>query len=127
MCTGIHVYHVCACIHVHNNFISAHLHPLIYSYNHAQHYISQCFGTYQVGFTLIVFGVSSAVTSIIYSNMLKCVPRFAIVLFGSFLSGSMLLFMLFWEREPSYYVIFAIAIGWGAADAVWTTMTSSKS
>ena len=103
----------------------------IYSHNthlcyNAQVYISQCFGTYQVGFTLIVLGVSSAVMSIIYSRLLKYLPRFLIVLFGVALSVSTLLFMLLWERVPSYYAIFAIAVGWGAADAVWTTMPTSR-
>ena len=90
-----------------------------------QVYISQCFGTYQVGFTLIALGVSSAIMSIICSRLLKYIPRFAIMLFGIALSGSMLLFMLFWERVPSYAVIFTIAVGWGTADAVWNTMPTS--
>ena len=92
----------------------------------SQVYISQCFGTYQVGFTLIVLGVCSAIMSIICSRLLKYFPRFAIILFGVALSGSMLLFMLFWERVPSYAVVFTIAIGWGTADAVWNTMPTSR-
>ena len=64
--------------------------------------------------------------SIVYSRLVKCVPRLAIVLFGMALSAAMLLFMLFWERVPSYSVIFTIAAGWGAADAMWHTMPTSR-
>ena len=82
--------------------------------------------TYQVGFTLIVVGVCSAVMSIVYSHLLKFVPRLVIVLFGMALTTTMLLFMLFWERRPSYYAIFFIAAGWGVADAMWTTIPASR-
>ena len=102
------------------------IHSCIPTYAYTQVYISQCFGTYQVGFTLIVLGVCSAIMSIVYSRLLKYLPRFLIIFFGVALSGSMLLFMLFWERMPSYTVIFIIAVGWGAADAVWTTMPTSR-
>ena len=105
-------------MHTHTH---THLH-----HTHTQVYISQCFGTYQVGFTLIALGVSSAITSIVCSRLVKYLPRFLVVLFGVALSVAMLLFMLFWERVPSYYVIFTIAVGWGASDAVWNTMPTSR-
>ena len=94
--------------------------------HYSQYYISQCFGTYQVGFTLIVLGLSSSIMSVIYSRLLKYFPRFLIVMFGVCLSSALLLFMLLWERVPSYAAIFAVSAGWGAADAVWTTMPASR-
>ena len=120
--------HIYTHSHVHSlkhNHTRTLIHVYTYAHIHTQYYISQCFGTYQVGFTLITLGLSSSIMSIVYSRCLKCLPRFLIILFGVILSSSMLLFMLFWERGPSYYAIFAIALGWGAADALWNTMPAS--
>jgi len=89
-------------------------------------YISECFGTYQVGFTIIALGLSSAVVSIAYGRVIKIIPRFAFVLLGAAVNVILLVLLFVWERVPSYGVIFAFAIGWGAADAVWNNVLCSK-
>ena len=89
-------------------------------------YISESLGTYQVGFTLLSLGVSSGIMSMVYGRIVKYVPRFAIVLFGTSLNLTFIITLLIWQRVPSYAVIFAFAVGWGVADAVWNTMNASK-
>ncbi len=89
-----------------------------------QVYIAECFGTYQIGFTLICLGVTSAVMSYVYGKLVKFVPRYSIVLFASFLNVALIVTLLLWSREPSYPLIFTFAVGWGAADAVWHAITS---
>ena len=91
-----------------------------------QIYISECFGTYQIGFTVIALGLSSAVVSIAYGRVIKIIPRFTIVLLGAAVNVTLLVFLFIWERVPSYGVIFIFAIGWGAADAVWHNVLCSK-
>ena len=101
-------------------------HLLPHTHMYPQIYISECFGTYQVGFTLIALGLSSGVVSIAYGRVIKFIPRFTIVLLGASINVTLLLFLFVWERVPSYAVIFTFAIGWGAADAVWHNVMCSK-
>ena len=103
-----------------------HTHIHKHTHTHAQVYISNCFGTYQVGFTLMVLGATSAIMSMVYGETMKYISPFVIVLFGATLNVSLILFLLIWERVPSYIVIFAFVIGWGVADAVWNTVNTSK-
>lgn len=35
-------------------------------------------------------------------------------------------FLIFWEREPNFIVIFGFVIGWGWCDATWQTVHQSK-
>ena len=92
-----------------------------------QAFIAQCFGTYQVGFTLIALGLSSAFMSVIYGKLAKYIPRLFIFLFGSMLDIGLLAFILAWTPVPSYVFIFLFAVLWGAGGGVWNTMTASES
>lgn len=79
-----------------------------------------------MGFTLIALGLSSATVSITYGKVVKCIPRFIIVLLGAAINVILLVFLFVWERVPSYEVIFAFAVGWGAADAVCHNVSCSR-
>ena len=79
-----------------------------------------------VGFVLILLGMSSAATSMAYSRVMKCIPRLAIALFAASLNIGVIIFLLIWERAPSYAVIFSFAVVWGMADAIWNTVPTSK-
>jgi len=79
-----------------------------------------------VGFTLIALGLSSATVSIMYGKVVKCIPRFLVVLLGAAINVILLVFLFVWERVPSYEVIFAFAVGWGAADAVCHNVSCSR-
>ena len=92
-----------------------------------QAFISRCFGTYQVGFTLIALGLSSGITSMVYGKLVKYVPRLFIFLFGGALDIGLLVFISVWTLQPSYVFIFLFAVLWGAGDGVWNTMTTSES
>lgn len=93
----------------------------MYMCTHTQVYISSCFGTYQVGFTLAALGVSSVVTCMVYGKLLKYIPRLVITQFGVFLAILQSVFLLVWERTPSYTVIFTFSIGWGMIEAILST------
>lgn len=89
--------------------------------------VANCFGTFQVGFTLIPLGISSAIMSVLYGKMVKYVPMLCIFFFGGVLNVALLVFLLLWSPVPSYPAIFSFAVLWGAADGVWNTMTASES
>lgn len=91
-----------------------------------QAFIAKCFGTYQVGFTLIALGLSSGFTSALYGKLAKFIPRLFIFLFGGLLNIGLLVFLVLWVPVPSYVFIFLFAVLWGAADGVWNTMTTSE-
>lgn len=83
-------------------------------------------GVHSVNFTLIALGLSSATVSIAYGKVVKCFPQFVVVLLGAAIDVILLVFLFVWDRVPSYEVIFAFAIGWGVADAVWHNVSCSR-
>ena len=72
------------------------------------------------------FGVSSAVGSLFIGKILSRVPRFVIMLLNLLLMLSLLVFLLVWEREPNYVVVFTVPTLWGICDSIWNTITTSE-
>ena len=52
--------------------------------------------------------------------------RKLITVAAAIVQAGMILFMLFWEREPSYVMVFLTSLGWGIVDGVWMTLPASK-
>ena len=93
---------------------------------HVQIYITECVGIKWVGFSLMCFGVSSGIGSLFIGKILSYVPRFAIMLLNLLLMLSLMIFLLVWDREPSYAVVFIVPILWGICDSIWNTVTTSE-
>ena len=91
-----------------------------------QYFISDCFGVHLVGFVIIVLGVTGAVVGMLYGKAIKVVPRFILVLLASVFSSGLVVFLLVWERVPSYAFIFSFAILWGGSESIWNTYAASK-
>lgn len=91
-----------------------------------QIYITECVGVQWVGFSLMCFGVSSAVGSLFTGRILSHVPRFVIMLLNLLLMLGLMVFLLIWDREPSFAVVFVIPILWGFCDSIWNTITTSE-
>ena len=72
------------------------------------------------------FGVSSAIGSLFTGRILSHVPRFVIMLLNLLLMLGLMVFLLVWDREPSYAVVFVIPILWGFCDSIWNTITTSE-
>ena len=94
--------------------------------SHVQIYITECVGVKWVGFSLMCFGVSSGVGSLVTGRILSHVPRFVIMLLNLLLMLSLMIFLLLWDREPSYAVVFIVPILWGICDSIWNTVTTSE-
>jgi hypothetical protein len=88
--------------------------------------VADCFGTFQVGFTLISLGIASGIMSVVYGQAVKYIPIVCIYYFGGVINIALLIFLLIWDQVPSYPAIFSFAVLWGAADGVWNTMTTSE-
>lgn len=88
--------------------------------------IAKCFGTYLVGFTIMIFGVVGSLSSIVYGKLVKWVPRYMLFMFGGSINITLLIFLALWDLSPSYVFMFVFISMWAVADAVWNTMTASK-
>ena len=91
-----------------------------------QVYIAECVGVHFVGYVFIVYGAASAVTGVCVGKILGYVSITSVSLFIVCLNIGLVASLLIWEREPNYFVIFAMAILWGICDGSWGTLTSSK-
>ena len=72
------------------------------------------------------FGVSSAVGSLFTGKILSYVPRFVMMLLNLLLMLSLMIFLLVWDREPNYAVVFIIPILWGICDSIWNIVITSE-
>ncbi|XP_065916825.1 protein unc-93 homolog A-like isoform X2 [Dysidea avara] len=88
-------------------------------------YITECVGVKWVGFSLMTYGVSSTIGSYSTGKLLSYIPRYVIIVLNLLLMLGLLVFLLLWDREPSYVVVFLVPILWGICDAVWNTTTTS--
>ena len=91
-----------------------------------QVYIAECVGVHFVGYVFIVYGAASAVTGVCVGKILGYVSITSVSLFIVCLNIGLVAFLLIWEREPNYFVMFTVAILWGICDGSWSTLTSSK-
>ena len=73
------------------------------------------------------FGASSAIGSLFTGRILSYVSRFVIMILNLLLMLSLLVFLLLWDREPNYAVVFVVPILWGVCDSIWNTVTTSES
>eukprot|EP00731_Ephydatia_muelleri_P023291 Em0015g874a len=88
-------------------------------------YVSECVGVSRVGFMIIAFGLTSAVMSVLLGKILKYAPRFVFVNVAGLMNILLMIFLLKWDRTPSYVLIFLFPVVWGAADGIWSTVSAS--
>jgi len=89
-------------------------------------YVAECVGVHIIGYVFIVYGAASAITNICVGKVLGYVSLTSVSLLNMCLNVGLVAFLLIWEREPNYYVMFTVAVLWGICDGAWTTLTSSK-
>lgn len=92
-----------------------------------QFVVSMCIGVGNIGWTLIVLGFFSAITSIIYAQMVKWFHRVPFAISAAFMNLFFFIFMAFFPRRPSYELAFLFAIFWGIGGGIWNTLSSSES
>lgn len=90
-----------------------------------QLYVSECIGVHWVGFCLIPFGLGSAVSATLEGRLLKCIPQFVVVYPISAVNVGLLLILLFWDKEPTYYVPFLYLFAFGICEGTWQLISAS--
>ena len=66
-------------------------------------------------------------TAVTTSRLFKCVPQFLIVyLFAAVMTGTVI-FLLLWEREPNYLILFTFVAALGMCEGMWYNITPSMS
>ena len=66
------------------------------------------------------------ITSLLSEKISVYTSRTFLALTGGLLQAGMILFMLFWERVPSYIMVFLTSFGWGIVDGMWLLLPFSK-
>ena len=89
-----------------------------------QVFVSDCLGVQWIGYVIVSYSISGAVAGIVVGRTYRFVPEFLLIYAGVILGGSLTLFLIFWNRMPSYLVVFSFAIGWGLCDGVWQSLVS---
>ena len=89
-------------------------------------YIAECVGVHIVGYVFIIYGAASAMAGIAVGKILGYVSLTLVSLWNVCLNVGLVSFLLIWEREPNYFVMFTVAVLWGICDGSWTTLASSK-
>lgn len=79
-----------------------------------------------MGFVFTTYSAASGIISVIIGRLYKFVPFCLFILIAVIVSLTLSFFLIFWEREPNFIVIFGFTIGWGWCDASWQTVNQSK-
>ena len=88
--------------------------------------MAECVGVHIIGYVFIVYGAVSAATNVCVGKILGRVSITSVSLLTMCLNVGVVAFLLIWEREPNYSVIFVVGILWGICDGSWTVLASSE-
>lgn len=86
--------------------------------------MSDCLGVQWIGFVVIVYSIFGVTAGIVFGRLHRYVPEWLLISIGIIVGGGLTMFLIFWNREPSYYAVFCFAIGWGICDGVWQSLVS---
>ena len=79
-----------------------------------------------VGPSQFVWGLCISVSSVVAGRVATKIPRTFLVVVGALGDASVILFLIFWERVPSYAVVFVMSIVFGVGLGVWNTAPASE-
>lgn len=94
-----------------------------------QSYVSCTIGVRKVGYVMIAFGVTNALTSFLIGRLEVYIGRKLIFTVGGVFNFVTILWMLLWKPSGTTYQalqLYTMAIFWGFSDAVWQTQISCK-
>jgi uncharacterized membrane protein len=78
-----------------------------------KHFVSECLGVGIIGPVTMVFGAVAAISSFIAGRVSVYTTRTALAVFAGSLQVAVTLFLMIWEREASYFVVFAMGAAQG--------------
>jgi len=76
---------------------------------------------------MIVFAVFAAISSFITGKIyLAYLPMYVVVIFTTLITLSLLIFLIIWEKQPSYVFLFTFIALWGTVVGQWITLAPCK-
>ena len=88
--------------------------------------MSECVGVHIVGYTIMMYGLGSALGSFITGKLLALGMKVVLVLGALALHLAIMLFLVIWKREPILLLLLFVSALWGICDGTWVTSCSSK-
>ena len=88
--------------------------------------MSDCIGVHWIGFVDATFALMTASVSLAAGKLVKVVPTYILIVAAVVVHGGVVFFLLFWERSPSFVIVFAMAGAWGLGDGIWNTQVIGK-
>jgi predicted MFS family arabinose efflux permease len=89
--------------------------------------VSCAWGISNIGYVMIVYGVTHSITAILAGYNMKPRGRLFTVWCAIVLQICIIVTLLIWKPEPGDIMIFfSIAGVWGIVDAVWLVQTNGK-
>ncbi|XP_065911643.1 protein unc-93 homolog A-like isoform X2 [Dysidea avara] len=86
-------------------------------------YVSACFGVHMVGYTTMVYALFTAISSFLTGKIyLAYFPRYVVAIFTTLITLSLAIFLVIWERQPSYVFVFTFIAVWGIVAGQWITL-----
>ena len=79
-----------------------------------------------VGYIIMAYAVSSSLGSFVSGKLLGLVNYNIAALGNLFVHTAVMLFLIIWERQPSYAIIFTVPFIWGLCFGAWLTITISE-
>lgn len=85
-------------------------------------YITCAVGIQKIGFVMIAFGISNAVSSLFVASFAKWLPRYLMILFVAIFQSCLIVWLYLWNPLNSPLSLFFLSVAmWGSADAIWQT------
>lgn len=87
-------------------------------------YVTCAVGIQKVGFIMIAFGVSNAISSYIVGSITKWLGRPVVIICAMVFNIGLVIWHHLWETlSSSLFIFFVTAAAWGISDSVWQTQT----
>ena len=99
---------------------------MLYSNCILQVYVSECIDVEWVGYIIMAYAVSSSLGGFATGKLLGLVNYNIAALGNLAIHIAVMLFLIIWEREPNYAVIFTVPSIWGLCFGAWLTITISE-
>ena len=75
----------------------------------------------------MVYALFTAISSFLTGKIyLAYFPRYVVAIFTTLITLSLAIFLVIWERQPSYVFVFTFIAVWGIVAGQWITLAPSK-
>ena len=91
-----------------------------------QYFVSDCVGIELVGVVTALRSLSLVLASILSGKIIMYSSRTGLSIITMMFTMTLLYYMLFWERKPSYIAVFLLAVGLGAGNGSLTSTAAGK-